>query len=64
MTLSALRPGQPDDHESGRDDRQQPDYSTDPAPSAARDVSRETDIGIFDGGYRSSPSSPQDDEWQ
>jgi hypothetical protein len=64
LTVSALRPGQPDDHESRRDDRKQPDYPTDPAASAARDVARETDIGIFDGSYRSPPSSPQNDEWQ
>src|SRR5208282_5777303 len=41
-TLSALRPGQPDDHENRCDDRKQPNYPTNPAPSAARDVSRET----------------------
>ena len=40
------------------------DHPTDPAPSAARDVSRETDIGIFDGSDGSPPSSPQNDEWQ
>src|ERR1700733_4259457 len=51
LTIRALRAGQPDDHEGRRDDRQQPNYSTDPAARAARGVARETDIGIFDGSY-------------